>query len=126
MIILTIILATIVIPLIGVLIAVFTIINDVDPKDLVERYFENNHKEKYKGALLVTVIENQGFEGVSYDFSTYDRNHMIGVTLSLIGKHADYDDYRDEEDNIPPFVLPEQTVYLMKDGSYIWDFRKFM
>ena len=56
--ILTIILMAIVMPLIGVLIAVFVIINDVNPKDLVERYLDNNHKEKYKGTLLITVIEN--------------------------------------------------------------------
>ena len=118
--------AIIVIALIGMLILTFTLINDVNPKDIVSKHIELNARKTYCGTLLVTVLLEQEFESVSYDFSTYERNKTIGITITLHGKSAEYDKYLNEDGVVPPFILPEQKVYLMKDGSYMWDFRQFM
>lgn len=50
-----------------------------------------------------------------YDFSKYDKYNIV----MLIEKDKNIDD-------IEPFFYPNQTIYRMKDGSFLWDYAEVL
>lgn len=90
---------------------------DINPKEAMTEYFENNIEEEFPCTLLISIIDKMEFEGVAYDFSEYEEKRIIGMT--------GFYKRTIPEENKGPSILPNQTVLRMKDGEMIWDTRPF-
>ena len=89
-----------------------------NPRFKAEVYFsEENIEEKFPCMLLLTLKEGADQEAQIFDFSQYEKLGIIALTQldteTRITKHC--------EDNMMSTMIPDQTVYKMKDGSYQWD-----
>ena len=83
------------------------------------RFSDRNIEEKYPCTLILNATYDTPFTGTAFDFSEYEKNKIIGLTVCN-PKNSKYKDYFDEEGNFCNVIVPNQTVCKMKDGSYIW------
>ena len=95
-----------------------------NPDMALDFYYESNAVEAYKCTLFLTIKEDSEFDGAIYDFSMYNEAGIISLVdcrsnRSVRAKRQ----YIDENGDPITGALPNQTVYLMKDGSYEWDVR---
>ena len=88
-----------------------------NPKEYFNYYLDTFTTEIFEGNLLLSFLPSDQFTGTVYDFSFYEENKLIGLYY--------YDNKNDNEieKNI---ILPNQKIHLMEDGSYQWDFSKFI
>ena len=96
-------------------------IMDNNPKLAVDYYLNKESIEKYKCTLLLTENENAEFDGSVYDFSQYEEKNIIGLI-----EYKKETTKHNNEDEPQIALIPGQTIYKMKDGSYQWDFRGLM
>lgn len=85
---------------------------DSHPKEWLTYYIDHMAEEKYICTLVLTIQGDAAFNGTIYDFSQYETNNIIA--LSVHHEASTPSDYR---------VLKRQTVYKMKNGDYLWDYR---
>ena len=97
---------------------------DNHPKEFVKFYLDKYAEEKFPCTLLLTENNNVDFNGSIYDFSQYEENNIIGLTECR--KKTTTNTKNDEDDEPRVILIPNQTVFKMKDGSYQWDFRGFI
>ena len=95
-----------------------------NPDMALDFYYESNAVKAYKCTLFLTIKEDSEFDGAIYDFSMYNEAGVISLVdcrsnRSVRAKRQ----YIDENGDPITGALPNQTVYLMKDGSYEWDVR---
>ena len=97
---------------------------DTHPQEFVKFYLDKYAEEKFPCTLLLTENNNADFNGSIYDFSRYEKNNIVGL---IECKQKTTTNTKNDEDDEPRVILiPNQTVFKMKDGSYQWDFRGFM
>lgn len=96
-----------------------------NPKEMMEYYLKNHSKNSYPCTLLLSIKEGAEFDGSIYDFSEYENKNIIGLIEYKTGTPSN-GKYEDEEGEPIFALLPNQTVYEMKDGSFLWDFRNLM
>ena len=98
-----------------------------EPKVVMNCYFEEeNIKNKYPCKLLITINTDINLDCYQfYDFSTYEENGVIGLTVNTNDVRVQ-NKFKDEDGNYKATIIPNQLVYEMKDGEYQWDFRPFM
>ena len=97
---------------------------DNHPQEFVKFYLDKYAEEKFPCTLLLTENNNADFNGSIYDFSLYEENNIIGLTECKQKTTINIED--DEDDEPCAILIPNQTVFKMKDGSYQWDFRGFI
>lgn len=95
-----------------------------NPDMALDFYYESNAVEAYKCTLFLTIKEDSEFDGAMYDFSMYNEAGIISLVDCRSNRSARAKrQYVDENGDPITGALPNQTVYLMKDGSYEWDVR---
>lgn len=93
----------------------------IDPKCANRVCFsDRNIEEKYPCTLILNATYNTAFTGTAFDFSKYEKNKIIGLTICN-PKDPRYKDYFDENGNFYNVIVPDQMIYKMKDGNYVWE-----
>ena len=92
-----------------------------NPQEFIGYYLDKQSEEKYPCTLLLTINEGADFDGSVYDFSQYEEKNIIGLI-----EYKKETTKHNNEDEPQIALIPGQTVYKMKDGSYQWDFRGLM
>ena len=88
------------------------------PEEAINYYYEKCSVKEFPCTLLISMVGEAQFEGVSYDFSIYEEKGVVG----LIGYKKEKISEKEEMTSI----IPNQKVLLMKDGEYMWDMRPFL
>ena len=104
--------------------ALNVVMDDYIEKNLQEfigYYLEKQSEAKYPCTLLLTINEGADFDGSVYDFSQYEEKNIIGLI-----EYKKETTKHNNEDEPQIALIPGQTIYKMKDGSYQWDFRGLM
>ena len=96
-----------------------------NPKGVMKNYITRYSTESYPCTLLLAIKEGADFDGSIYDFSKYEESNVIGL---IEYKTTTESNGRYEDDDGEPItaLLPNQKVYKMKDGSFLWDFRNLL
>lgn len=93
----------------------------IDPKCVSRvRFSDRNIEEKYPCTLILNATYNTSFTGTAFDFSKYEKNKIIGLTICN-PKDPRYKDYFDENGDFYNVIVPDQMIYKMKDGNYVWE-----
>lgn len=93
----------------------------IDPKCANRVCFsDRNIEEKYPCTLILNATYNTSFTGTAFDFSKYEKNKIIGLTICN-PKDPRYKDYFDENGDFYNVIVPDQMIYKMKDGNYVWE-----
>ena len=92
-----------------------------NPQEFIGYYLDKQSEEKYPCTLLLTINEGADFDGSVYDFSQYEEKNIIGLI-----EYKKETTKHNNEDEPQIALIPGQTIYKMKDGSYQWDFRGLM
>lgn len=93
----------------------------IDPKCVNRvRFSDRNIEEKYPCTLILNATYNTSFTGTAFDFSKYEKNKIIGLTICN-PKDPRYKDYFDENGDFYNVIVPDQIIYKMKDGNYVWE-----
>ena len=93
----------------------------IDPKCANRvRFSDRNIEEKYPCTLILNATYNTSFTGTAFDFSKYEKNKIIGLTICN-PKDPRYKDYFDENGDFYNVIVPDQMIYKMKDGNYVWE-----
>lgn len=109
-------------------------INDdiIIDKDIVNKFFEKYAVKKYKCNNLITFAAiNDELSGcIVYDFSSFDETGNVGLIYYFSEKDLKQTfgediDFEDEEEMLIA-NYKNQTIYLLKDGSYQWDISQFL
>jgi hypothetical protein len=109
-------------------------INDdiIIDKDIVNKFFEKYAVKKYKCNNLITFAAiNDELSGcIVYDFSSFDETGNVGLIYYFSEKDLKQTfgedvDFEDEEEMLVA-NYKNQTIYLLKDGSYQWDISQFL
>lgn len=93
----------------------------IDPKCAKQvRFSDRNIEEKYPCTLILNATYNTSFTGTAFDFSKYEKNKIIGLTICN-PKDPRYKNYFDENGDFYNVIVPDQMIYKMKDGNYVWE-----
>ena len=93
----------------------------IDPKCANRvRFSDKNIEEKYPCTLILNATYDTPFTGTAFDFSKYEKNKIIGLTICN-PKDPRYKDYFDENGDFYNVIVPDQMIYKMKDGNYVWE-----
>lgn len=106
-------------------------------KEIVNNFFEKHAIEKYVCNNLITfaAISDELDGCIVYDFSMFEENGNVGLiyyfsekrlkqTFNLDINFEDEESMDEEEALIANYK--NQTIYLLKDGSYQWDISQFL
>lgn len=109
-------------------------INDdiIIDKDIVNKFFEKYAIKKYKCNNLITFAAiNDVLSGcIVYDFSSFDETGNVGLIYyfsekdlkQTLGEDVNFEG----EEEMLVANYKNQTIYLLKDGSYQWDISQFL
>ena len=88
---------------------------EADPKTAFDLYYdEKNIEQTYLCDLFVMQNNSIKQNELCFDFSKYEFNNIIVV-------HINSEELEDGSFTI----LPNQKVYKMKDGGFVWDIRHY-
>ena len=88
---------------------------EADPKTALDQYYnEKNIEQTYTCDLLVMKNNSIKQNELCFDFSKYELNNIIAVYVNS-----------EELEDGSFTILPNQKVYKMKDGGFVWDIRHY-
>ena len=101
-------------------------------KETVNYFFEEYAVKKYVcNNLIAFAAINDELSGcIVYDFSSFDETSNVGLIYYFSEKDLKQTfgediDFEDEEEMLIA-NYKNQTIYLLKDGSYQWDISQFL